>query len=189
MSFTKGPGFQLCVQMNERFMESSEVNHDPALTLTGVILSIQGVLVSGQYTGIHICRTYLKIPHWRGRGVELRENWNSAEKQQGSGFCPSSSTSHHQAAPQHPGGVSPCPSHLTQLDSHHPFSQINFCFPLKLVPESPSALWNHTALLEDGQISISMMSPKPEKPKKKKIFVLLHYLISISKSNLSHKFA
>lgn len=59
MSFTKGADFQLCAQMNKKFMESSKVNHDPTLTLTGVIISIQCFVVSGQYMEVHTCLMYL----------------------------------------------------------------------------------------------------------------------------------
>lgn len=37
MSFTKRADFQLCAQMEKRFMESSEINHAHTLTLIRAI--------------------------------------------------------------------------------------------------------------------------------------------------------
>lgn len=130
-SCTKGTDFQLCVQMNNRFIELSEVNHDPTFALTGVIVSVKCFLVSGQYTGAHICFTHLKkrslISEAEMYSSANRQNWKFTKQQQGSNFLSSPSMSHKQAAHLQPVWFSSHPSHLTQLHSHHSFGQIHFC--------------------------------------------------------------
>lgn len=110
------------------------------------------------------CLPYMsnvKIPYQWSRDVQM----NLAEKQQDWNFCSSPSMSHHQAAPQFAVCSSPHASHLSQPHSHHPFSQINLTSRCsqKFLPERTYAIWNWKTLLEDGQISISTMSLKPEK--------------------------
>lgn len=54
MSFTKRADFQLCVQMEKRFMESSEINHAHTLTLIRVIHYINPALTEIQNNTVEL---------------------------------------------------------------------------------------------------------------------------------------